>query len=372
PGFYQDVVVFDYRSLYPSIIASHNISIGTLNCSCCDTQKVETKSGKHWFCEKRRGFLSKVIEDLITRRARIKEMLKQKDDLLLYARSITLKYLANSFYGYLGFEIARWYCHECAASTTAFGRHYVQDVMKKAEEEGYEVIYGDTDSAMLLLGDKSRKDALLFAEKVNQNLPRLMELELEGFYPRAIFVPIKGTDIGAKKKYAMIDDIGKIKIRGFETVRRNWSPIAKEVQRDVLDILLREGNVEKAVKYVKIIVEQLRKHEVPVKKVTIHTQLQKKISEYSSIGPHVAAAKIMEEEGYPVGPGSLIKYVVVKGSGRIRDKVKLPEDVSKDDYDSDYYIDNQVVPSVSSIFLALGYETNDLLIKGAQSKLGDY
>jgi DNA polymerase I len=373
PGLYTDLVVFDYRSLYPSIMASHNISPGTLRCECCQGETIETEVGPVWFCTKIRGFISRVIEDLITRRARIKEMLKKHPtDPLLYARSIALKLLANSMYGYLGFEFARWYNYAAQGATTAYGRKYVQDVMAKAKEEGFEVVYGDTDSAMLLRGDKTKEDAIHFMERVNQNLPGLMELEIEGFYPRSIFVAAKGAESGAKKKYAMIDESGGIKIVGFETVRRNWSFIAKEVQKKVIDLILREGAVKEAITYAKETIDSLRNHEIPVNKVLIHTQLQKNISEYTSIGPHVAAAKRMVDKGVPVAPGTIIKYVVVKGKGLIREKVRLPEEITPEDYDADYYIEHQIIPSVERIFLALGYETKELLMEGKQSSLSDF
>ena len=84
-----------------------------------------------------------------------------------------------------------------------------------------------------------------------------MELELEGFYTRGVFVSKKiigkaEEDVGAKKKYALLGEDGRIKIRGFELVRRDWSEIAKKTQYCVLDVILKEGNIEKAVKIVQI------------------------------------------------------------------------------------------------------------------------
>jgi DNA polymerase Pol2 len=375
PGIYKDVVVLDFRSLYPTIIASHNISPGTLNCECCfEKELAPTETGKYWFCKKKKGFIPTIIEDLITRRMRIKEMIskeKEKDPLLV-AREQSLKVLANSFYGYLGFFNARWYSIESARSVTAWARHYIKTSMKKAEDEGFKTIYGDTDSLFVTLDGKTKDDALKFVEKINSKLPGVMELEFEGYYPSALFVSAKMSDAGAKKKYALLDDKGDVYIKGFETVRRNWSFIAKEVQRGVLDIILKENNPDKALEYVKSVISDLKSHEIPVEKVIIHTQLQKDIEDYASIGPHVAAAKLMRKKDIPVGPGSLIKFVVIKGEGRIRDKVKLAEDTKKDEYDPDYYINNQVIPSVNRIFNALGYEKDDLENHTGQKKLGDF
>jgi len=81
------------------------------------------------------------------------------------------------------------------------------------------------------------KDFLQFLIELNKELPGVMELELEDFYKRGIWVTKRTGEFGAKKKYALINHEGKLKIRGFETVRRNWSLIAKEVQEKVLNII---------------------------------------------------------------------------------------------------------------------------------------
>ena len=89
----------------------------------------------------------------------------------------------------------RWYSRECGESVTAWGRHFIQDTIEKAEKAGFEVLYGDTDSIFLLRGKKSKEDALAFMKKINGELPGDMELELEGFYPRGVFVTKKvGAD----------------------------------------------------------------------------------------------------------------------------------------------------------------------------------
>ncbi|MBI4918703.1 ribonuclease H-like domain-containing protein [archaeon] len=373
PGLYSNMVVFDYRSLYPSIIASHNISIGTVNGeNCKEKETVPTEYGEAYVCKDKKGFLSVIIGEIISRRAEIKDALKKKPDSFLKARSEALKLLANSFYGYLAFSLARWYCFEGAEATTAWARYYVQDVIKKAKDSGFKVLYADTDSAFLLLENKTKKDALKFCEDINEKLPGLMELELQGYYPSGLFVGTKGTGTGAKKKYALLDENSKVIVKGFETVRRNWSFIAKEVQKEVLDIILKEQNKQKALKYVKETVKSLEKNQTEISKLIISTQLQKPIEEYESIGPHVAAAQILEKKGESVVPGMMLKFVICKGEGKIRDKVKLPEDVKQEDYDGDYYIEHQIIPSVETIFTVLGIDVQKELKEKDQKTLGDF
>lgn len=375
PGLYNNIVVFDYRSLYPTIIGSHNISPGTINCDCCqeDATPVPTEDNKKiWFCNKREGFIPTLIEDLINRRTRIKEIIKNQMDekfAILDARQNSLKLLANSFYGYLGFFMARWYSIECAQATTAFGRHYVNQVIEKAEKSGFKVIYGDTDSTFQTLNGKTKEDAMKFSEKINEDLPGLMELEFEGFYPSGIFVSAKVGAFGAKKKYALVDENNILKIKGFESVRRNWSSIAKETQEKVLEIILKEHDNEKALEYVKKVIDDLRNKKIPLEKVIIHTQLQKEISEYNARGPHVAVAQRLKNKGIAIGPGSMIKFIVTQGNDIIRNRSKMPEEIKEGDYDADYYLHHQVIPAVERIFDVLGYRKEDLLEMKDQTKL---
>jgi len=371
PGLYSNIVIFDYRSLYPSIISSHNISPMALNCRCCENEakKVPLEKERFWFCTKKKGFISIVIEELIARRVRIKEIIKGKSSLFLDARQESLKILANSFYGYLGFYASRWYSLECVKSVTAYGRYYVMKLMELAKKHGFSVIYSDTDSVFLALGKNSKDDVKRFLETVNIELPGLMELEYEGFYKSGIFVGAKEKEYGAKKKYALLSDKNFMKIKGFETVRRNISVIARETQRQVLKIILEKNNIEQAFDYAEGVINKLRRKELTLDKVLIHTQLQKDIKDYGHVASHVAVAKRMREHGLDVRQGSVIKYIIVEGKGRIRDKARLIQEVSEKDYDSDYYINNQVIPALEKIFGVFDVDVKELLQTKEQSRL---
>ncbi|MBT4577286.1 hypothetical protein HOB91_03070, partial [Candidatus Woesearchaeota archaeon] len=232
------------------------------------------------------------------------------------------------------------------------------------------VLVHNTDSVFIALGDKTQEDAAEFLKKVNETLPSLMELEMDGYYPRGIFVMKKGEDEGAKKKYALLDEKGKIKIAGFETVRGDWSAIAKETQKEVLRIILVEDDVKKAVTYVKDILDDVKDGKIDLSKMVLKKRLTKNIEDYSAIGPHVNVAKRMVKRGDAVGAGSDIKYVVQGGTGNIGDKsVPADEAVS---YDAEYYTDNQIIPAVERIFLAVGYDKEDLTKIHKQKSLGDF
>jgi len=372
-GFYKDVVFFDFRSLYPSIIIAKNIYPGSLNYKDgYKTPEIVDEDGKkkvYYFDTKREGFIPAVVRDLITRRNRIKEIAKNEDDITLKARSYALKTIANSAYGMYGFFGARYYSKECAASITAFGRQYIQDTIKKAEKEGFLVIYSDTDSIAIALKGKSKKEILNFLDKINSELPSLMELELENFYPRGIFVSKKAETQGAKKKYALIDERGKIKIVGFETIRKDWSVIARETQLKIIEMILKEGSYKNALEYVKKVVKDVKDKKVELKKMIIKEQLKMPLDSYRQIGPHVTVAKRMKALGYDVSPGANIYFIVSNEPGIIRDKAKIPSECK--DYDANYYIENQILPSVEKIFEVFGVKKEDILIK-EQSKLSEY
>ncbi len=376
PGLYDNVVVFDFRSLYPSIIVSHNISIETLNCDCCrGKEQVPVEGYDLWFCKNKKGFFPTVLKEIITRRTRVKEIMKTADEKkrpFLDARQESLKVLSNSFYGYLGFYAARWYSKDSARSVTAYGRHYIHQVIDDAKEKGFEVLYSDTDSIFIHLKDKPEVDSIKFCEDINAKLPGMMELEYEGTYKRALFVSIKDSDSGAKKKYAMIDKDNRIMIKGFETVRRNVSPIAKRVQQEVIRMVLEDKEPKKAYEYVRNTVQDLADKRVATEELAIPTKLTKPIEAYDSIGPHVAVAKRMKAKGMEVYPGMIVSYVVTPGKDKIRDRAKLPEEVKQGEYDAEYYINNQVVPAVETILDVFGYGSEELTGGKKQSKLGQY
>ncbi|MEM5781823.1 MAG: DNA polymerase domain-containing protein, partial [Candidatus Aenigmatarchaeota archaeon] len=154
-GIQSNVLVFDFRSLYPTIIVSHNISPETFNCKHIECEEKNKVPETKWhFCIKKEGFIPKHIKKLIEIRKEIKEKIKRvkKDSnefVQLNNLNQAIKTIANASYGYFGFVGARWYKRECGASAAAFGRYYIRKIIELAKKEGFEVIYGDTDSCFL-------------------------------------------------------------------------------------------------------------------------------------------------------------------------------------------------------------------------------
>ncbi len=176
PGIYKNIMVFDFKSLYPTIIVDHNICSSTITESTKNVHVspvvINNKKETKFYFIKQEGIVPHLLREILERRNRVKKMMKgHKKDPVLEARQYGLKILANSFYGYFGFSGARWYCNECAATITAYARDYIKKTIEKAKKDGFKIIYGDTDSLFITLENKTKKDAEKFLKDVNKNLP---------------------------------------------------------------------------------------------------------------------------------------------------------------------------------------------------------
>jgi DNA polymerase I len=198
-----------------------------------------------------------------------------------------------------------------------------------------------------------------FLENINSELPESMELEYEGFYRRGFFV--------TKKRYAVIEDENII-AKGLELVRRDWAPVAKDTQQSILISILRDGNIDKAVKTIEKVLKKVKSGKIEMKDLIIHTQITKKLSDYKNIGPHVVAAQKLEKKGLKIDKGTIIQYVVVKGKGAISQRAVPFEDSENYSYDANYYINHQILPAVSRIMKSLGYSKQQLAELGDNEK----
>jgi DNA polymerase I len=148
-GLHENIVYFDFRSLYPSIIISKNVSLDTLTGECEEGACHVSPEAGYLFLKEPKGFVPSVIGNVLSERVRLKTMMNQATDKresqLLNVQQEALKRLANSMYGVYGFSRFRWYSLECADAITAWGRDYIKKTMKKAEEFGFKPIYADTD-----------------------------------------------------------------------------------------------------------------------------------------------------------------------------------------------------------------------------------
>ena len=148
-GLHENIVSFDFRSLYPSIIISKNVSPDTLVLKCEDEECYIAPELGHKFLKKPVGFVPSIIGNILKERVKLKNQMKDavnpREKQVLDVQQQALKRLANSMYGVYGYSRFRWYRIECAEAVTAWGRDFIKKTMLKAEEYGFKAIYADTD-----------------------------------------------------------------------------------------------------------------------------------------------------------------------------------------------------------------------------------
>ena len=148
---HENLVQFDFRSLYPSIIISKNISPDVLVIGDVENRQDYNISPEHdlKFKKEPKGFIPSVIAKILNERFKIKKAMKASVDptekKTLDVQQQAIKRLANTMYGIYGFPRFRWYSYECAKAITSWGRQYIKRAMKKAEDYGFYAIYADTD-----------------------------------------------------------------------------------------------------------------------------------------------------------------------------------------------------------------------------------
>ncbi len=364
PGLHENVAVLDFTSMYPNIMIRYNVSPDTyIDPSEWDKypEYYEAPEVKHRFRKEPPGLYKTILQELITRRKEVREQMKKlnPDDpeyLLLDERQKVLKIMANAMYGYCGWVGARWYKREVAEAVTAWARDLMKKVLNFAKQVGLQVIYGDTDSLFVKYDPEKVQKLIEFVEKELK-----FEIKIDKIFKKVLFTE-------AKKRYVGLTEDGRIEIVGFEAARGDWAEIARETQEKVAEIVLKEGDIDHAIKYVHEVIERLKNYKFEIDEVIIWKTLDKNLNEYKTITPHVYAAKKLIEAGYKVRKGDTIGYVIVKGGGKLAYKAK-PYILVKDirEIDVDYYIEHQVVPAALRILQVFGVR-EDMLLSGKRGK----
>ncbi len=366
PGIHEDVAVLDFSSMYPSLMILYNISP--------DTLVVGSTSGKvvfkvpevgHKFRKAPPGLYTTVLRSLIESRRAIKLRLKSlingtTEQKTLREREKAIKVVTNAVYGYAGWTGARWYVREVAESAAALGRVTIQKVADMARKESLELIYGDTDS-LFLRNDKEKIATLL--KRIEEELR--LEIKAEKIYSRILFTE-------AKKKYAGLLQDGSLDIVGMEVVRGDWSEVARRVQEDVLSTLLRDNSASKAAGVARKAIKELREGKVPFQQLIIWKTLTKPVKAYEVHAPHVEAAKMLQAKGFELTLGDKIGYVIIKGEGKLYEKVKPYAMASPEEIDGEYYIQNQVMQAAMRVLSDFGVKESDLTEARDQAPLSEF
>lgn len=348
-GVHANVWVFDFKSLYPSIIRTFNIDpLAFVGRPSSGVDLIRTEGGAF---RREPAILPRMLDDLFPRR----EAAKKVGDTVA---ANAIKILMNSFYGVLGTPACRFSNPALANSITAQGRHLLQWSKRWFEAAGYKVLYGDTDSLFVLSGvadaEHARELGARLASEVTHAVARYieerwavesrLELEFEKLYAKLFLPSVRGGTGGARKRYAgLIHGKGTehIEFVGLEVVRRDWTALAKQVQRELYHRLFSGEPVHT---YLADVVRRVRAGEMD-ELLVYRKNLRKDAGEYTATTPpHVAAAR---KSTQPLG--RLISYVVTSAGPEPIDNVRHP-------LDREHYIDKQVKAVAVPVLGALGLD----------------
>jgi DNA polymerase I len=377
-GLHSNVLVLDFKSMYPSIIRTFNICPTTLITGKPVQGAIETPSGSKFVPKSvMEGIIPKILEGMMKRRQAVQRKYKSEKDParkeVYFAEQWALKIMSNAFYGYLGYSRARVYDLAIANSITSSGRNMILKTKDTIEKDGFKVVYGDTDSVMVKVSVDEMEEIKKIGEKISKKLtdmlPGLMELEFEKVFKR--FLPLtKKRYIAWKFEPTEEGWKDSIEMKGIETVRRDWCELVGDSIRDVIDIIIKKSDTKQAIIYFKDTARKLVRGEIDIQKLVITKTMTKVPRSYAGMQPHIELVKKIQSRspGESPGIGDRIGYVIVKGLGLLSKRAEDPNYVIDNglQIDSKYYIDNQLLPPLERIFGALKISKSELLGNGKQ------
>ncbi len=368
PGIHDDVLVFDFKSLYPSIIRTFNVDpirlVQGLDQEPEDT--IEGFRGGRFSREK--SILSNMLDELWLAR----ENAKQDQDKIL---SNAIKIIMNSFYGVLGSAGCRFYDTRLASSITMRGHWVLQQSKQWFEERSLEVIYGDTDSIFVKLrkndntydfAKQLEKDLnLWWCEKLKQDfqLESRLEMEFETHFSPFYMPTIRGSESGSKKRYVgqkrLRNGESELVFKGMESVRSDWTDLAKNFQIELITLIFANRDVDELINNT---LHKLRAGELD-SQLTYKKRLRRALNDYvKTTPPQVKAArmanKVYGREMYR--KGSQILYLMTTTGPIEQTLINAPIDYQ-------YYVDKQIFPICEQLLKF--YSSSSLAIFNQQLRL---
>lgn len=363
PGIYDSIVVLDYKSLYPSIIRTFLVDPIGLAEGMQASDPATTIPGPNGT---RFSRTKHCLPGLITQLWTGRDKAKAEHNAPL---SQALKLLMNAFIGVLGAPGCRFFDPKLVSAVTLRGHEIMRQTRTWVEAEGYEVIYGDTDSIFISLGRRfDEADALAISARLVEHIntawkaqlrasfdiDSYLEIEFDTHYQRFFMPTIRGSDQGSKKRYAglVVDDEGKEELvfRGLETVRSDWTPLAKQFQGELFRKIFRH---EPYADYIRTFVDDLRSGKLN-DLLIYRKRLRGKLDSYDrTTPPQVRAARMADEHNARVGRplryqnGGWISYVMTINGPE-------PLEKSRSAIDYEHYLTNQLRPVADAILSQTG------------------
>jgi DNA polymerase II len=350
PGLIDNVLSFDFRSLYPSIILTFGIDPLAMAQPGDDPVVVENGTA----FARGRGILPEIIDELWAARARASAAGNA-------ALSRAIKIQMNSFYGVLGTPGCRFFDVRLPTAITRRGHAIIERARRFFEEEKkLPVRYGDTDSLFVQIDPAldvraASKMGEALAAELNETLAKeiaashrvtsRLELRFDAFYRRFLLPTMRGSERGSKKRYAGLLELPsgatELVVRGLESVRTDWTPLARRVQRELFERVFGGRPVEAWLREIRAALLSGALDE----ELVYEKRLRQSASEYTAAPPHVRAAQQLEEE--EGGEVDVVRYLMT---------VHGPEPVSllKSPIDYDHYLTKQLAPACDVILPFVG------------------
>lgn len=370
PGIYRHVAVYDFKSLYPSIIRTFQIDpltfVGEMDPKDKHADVIVTPSGAAF----RRGAAGGppgIFPELVTNLTHERSLARKAGD---ERRAYAIKILMNSMYGVLGTSASRLFSPVVANAIPIAGQTIIRAAARSVAKHGYRVLYGDTDSIFVDTGetdaDRARERAeelrnLIssdLAENLRQdfNVESFLDLALQKVYARLLLPELRHRAEGSKKRYAglLVTPQGsEVDIVGLEAVRRDASPLVRRFQRELLDHIFHDKPVESFVRSFVGDVRAGRKDQ----ELVLQKSLRKPLEAYTkTTPPHVKAARRSQD-----APGRTVSYVVTKHGPEPLDALTAAPDY-------EHYILKELRPIADSILRLVGSRDFDDII-GAPKQL---
>ncbi|MFX0043908.1 MAG: DNA-directed DNA polymerase I [Candidatus Hodarchaeota archaeon] len=324
PGIHFDVVVMDFASLYPSIIKEYNLSYETVLCPHKDCKDNLLKGSPYHACTHKMGIFAYVVG--FFRDIRVKYFKPKSIDKNLSERQRNyyntiqqaLKVFINGSYGVFGSQNFPLFCLPVAESTTAIGQYSIKQTIKKSEEIGVKVLYGDTDSVFLQNPTKEQMNKISKWSKEELDL----DLEEEKTYQFLALSDRKKNYVGIYKDTKYVD------IKGLVAKKKNTPEFIKKVFNELLEILKNirdnQGFLQAKKEIIEIVQNNMKKIGRPdtfsLEDYAINISLQKELNKYSKVTPqHVRAAlELREITGKEYRKGETISIIKSKGGSGVK------------------------------------------------------
>lgn len=336
-----------------------------------------------------KSIMPAILEELLRARSDTRKKIKQESDPfmqnVLDKRQLGYKVTANSLYGQCGAKTSTFYDVDVAASTTATGRLMII-YAKRIIEEVYnnmeyntichgpvmthaEYVYGDTDSVFFtfnltdvvtnekITGKKALEITIEIAQDAANLCSQFLKPPMDLTYEKTLMPFV----LLSKKRYVGMlyekdANKGKLKYMGLSLKRRDSCDYLKDTYGGILNILMTDNNIEKAITFLNNSLIELIKGNVTMDKLSITKALRGYYKNPATIAHSVLANRIgRRDSGNKPKPGDRIKFVhiVIDNKKALQgEKIETPEFIIQNNVVIDYsfYITNQLMKPLQQLF----------------------